>query len=208
VRVLAARRHRRDVGLHRLAWIVLHGLPTFGADALGPGPLFYEWRGPQERAVGSVDGVAKAVAIRLERQLERLALHGDISEHRLGNAVIIEGIVGRVLEVPLDLAGVSVESNGAVSVEVVAWPISTVPVRPWIADAPIDQIELGVVRAGNPGRPAARLPGVVTILPAVVAGLALSRDRVGAPHLLAGLQIGSGEPTANSVLGTRNAGNR
>ncbi len=43
-----------------------------------------------------------------------------ISEHRFGNAVIIEGIAGRVLEVPLDLAGVSVESNSAVSVEVVA----------------------------------------------------------------------------------------
>ena len=45
------RRHRRIVGLHRLAGSYSAGLPVFGIDALGPGHLLHERHGPKELAV-------------------------------------------------------------------------------------------------------------------------------------------------------------
>src|SRR5262249_38822408 len=122
--------------------------------------------------------------------------------------VIIERVVRRVLVVPLDLAGVGVERDRAVGIEVVAGTILGVPIRTRVADAPDDRVGRRIVGAGDPGRTAAVGGRPVVILPGIAAGLALQRDRVGAPDLLHRREVGGGEPAANAVFGAGRAGNR
>jgi hypothetical protein len=59
--------------------------------------------------------------------------------------------------------------------------------RTRIADAPVQGVQLGIERAGDPGRAAPILPGVSR--PGVTAGLARSGDLVGAPQMLTPLGI-------------------
>src|SRR5881628_4034866 len=83
---------------------------------------------------------------------------------------------------PHDLAGIGVERElrGRVDVRVLAvlarvgTPRVPAP-RPGVARPPVQEVELGIVRADVPGRPASRLPRVV--LPRVVARLARPGDR-------------------------------
>ncbi len=105
-----------------------------------------------------------------------------------------------MLIVPLDLAGRGIERQRAVGVKVVARPIFIIPVRSGIADAPDDGVGCGIVGAGHPGRTAAGRSRVVAVFPGFAAGLALARDRVGAPDLLLGRQISCGDPATDAVL--------
>src|SRR5262249_13117291 len=116
---------------------------------------------------------------------------------------VIERVTGRKLVMPLDLAGLRIERVYRVGIEVVALANSGVE-RPGIADAPIHGMELGIERAGNPGRAAAVLPGVSR--PGLVARLARARHRIGAPDMLAGLRIPAVDEQARPELRTRDAG--
>ena len=104
---------------------------------------------------------------------------------------------------PLDLAALGIERNHRAGVEIVARPYRRVE-RARIADAPVDRVQLGIERAGDPGRAAAELPGVA--LPGFVAGLAGSRNRIGAPQMLAGLRIPAVDEVAGAELGAGNTG--
>ena len=97
------------------------------------------------------------------------------------------GVVGRVLEVPLHLAGVRVQGQHRTGEQVVAGAQVTVPVRGRIAGGPVKQVELGVEGAGQPGGAAAGLPGIT--LPGFAAGLARGRHRIGAPQQFATVGI-------------------
>ena len=63
--------------------------------------------------------------------------------------------------------------------------ITTVPVGAGVPDAPIEQVQVGIVGAGEPDRAASPLPGIA--FPSVVVGLAGPRNGVEAPGSLAGL---------------------
>src|SRR5690349_12957222 len=76
--------------------------------------------------------------------------------------------------------------------------------RPWIAGAPVGEIQLGIVVTGDPHRPAARLP-LVRGLPAVMAGIAGSRNRVRAPRFLTGVHVERRDVTADTELAARGA---
>src|ERR1700730_6321074 len=56
-----------------------------------------------------------------------------------------------------------------------------------IAGPPIDEIELGIVRAGDPARSSADLPGVGVLRPSLVPLLAARRNGIAPPNLLSGL---------------------
>ena len=58
------------------------------------------------------------------------------------------------------LPGVGIERDGRIGIEVVARAHIGIPVRRRISDAPDDQIQLGIVRSGDPCRAAALLPRV------------------------------------------------
>src|SRR6185503_4589763 len=101
------------------------------------------------------------------------------------------------------LAGVDVERDDAVAVEVVAEPPAAVPIGRRIARAPEREVRLGIVRGGVPDRGATRAPRVAG--PRVVAGLAGARDRVEAPDFLAGLRIERRDVSANSHVAAARA---
>ncbi len=104
---------------------------------------------------------------------------------------------------PLERAGVGVESEDGVGIEVVPGPLVWIPVRPWIPSPPVRQIEGRIVGAGHPDRAPARLPGVS--LPRVVAGLAGSGNGVKAPDFLAGARIMRSHEAADAELAAADA---
>src|SRR6266404_729965 len=65
----------------------------------------------------------------------------------------------RVLVIAFDLAGIGVESERRVRVEVVAGPVVRDP-WPWIACAPVSRVCCRVIDPGNPGRSAASFVGL------------------------------------------------
>src|SRR5262245_38964629 len=75
-----------------------------------------------------------------------------------------------------------------------------------IAGAPVHEIQLGIIRSGDPARSAADFPGVGVLRPSLVTLLTAGRDGVAAPELLAGLRIPAVNEAANAELGARDAG--
>src|ERR1700690_2253825 len=104
---------------------------------------------------------------------------------------------------PFDLAGLRFERKDRAGVEVVAGAHGRVE-RSWVADAPIDGVQLRVIRAGDPCRSATQLPGVA--LPGIAARLVGRRYGMGAPQMLAGRRIPSIDETAGAELGPGDTG--
>src|SRR5579859_3846214 len=95
---------------------------------------------------------------------------------------------------PFQLAGIGIQGYQAARVKIVAGAIVSVEIRSRIARAPVDEVELGIVGAGNPGRAATALPRIAT--PGGAAWLAFGRDSPEAPDPLSGIDIVSvDEPT-------------
>src|SRR3954462_6108892 len=59
------------------------------------------------------------------------------------------------LEIPLELAGIGIESEHAIGVKIVAGARSTIEIRRWIAGSPIDRVQIGIVPARHPSCTAA-----------------------------------------------------
>src|SRR5712691_12759772 len=97
---------------------------------------------------------------------------------------------------PGELAGLDVERNRRIGVEIVAGPRLRVVDRNRIAGAPDRELRCRVVGAGLPEATAAGLPGIGLVLPAFAARIARLRHHVPAPELVAGLGVERGEPAA------------
>ena len=106
------------------------------------------------------------------------------------------GVVGRELEVPAQLAGGRIKGNERTAVQVVAGAIVAVPVRGRIAGAPVEQVQLRVVRPAQPRGSPARLPAVAA--PRVVPLLAGSRHRVEPPQAPSGPGVVGVEEAAHA----------
>ena len=78
---------------------------------------------PSRSAVGPVEHVEVAVAIRLHEQLAGLALPGDIDECRWLHRVVVPHIVRREPKMPLQLSRLRIERDDGVRGQVVAEPI-------------------------------------------------------------------------------------
>ena len=146
----------------------------------------HERRARQEPAGRAIEHVEEAVAIGPQHHLRRRAAPVHVDEHRHLHRVVVVAVVGRELVVPLQLAGVGVERDDRVGIEVVAGPLIGIPVGPRIADAPVGQVQRRIVRTGDPDRAAAVLPRVA--LPGFVPGSPGAGNRVEPPELLAGLR--------------------
>ena len=104
-------------------------------------------------------------------------------QHRLHGVPVVR-VVRRELVVPLQLARLRAQRDDARCVEVVTEALFAREVRTRIADRPVDEIELRIVRAGHPGGAAAVLERLAD--PGLRSFLAALRNRVPAPHALAG----------------------
>ena len=123
----------------------------------------------------------------MDQQLPGLAVHRQVHQDVLVRRVEVPDVVRDRLEVPLQLAGVGAERDDAVRVQVGAPPVAAVEVGRGVAGAPVDQVQLRVVRAGHPGGAPAVAPTVAG--PRLVARLAGARNDVKPPALLAGVGI-------------------
>ena len=146
--------------------------PAVGADGLGPRRLDERPRG-QQLAVGAVERVEEAVAVGEQQRLLAHAVDRRLGQHRHLRRVPVVHVVRRELVVPLERAGVGVERDDRVGVEVVAVAIVAVEIGAGIAGAPVDQVERRIVGAGDPGGAAAALPRVA--FPGLAALLARAR---------------------------------
>src|SRR5262249_21127593 len=114
--------------------------------------------------------------------------------------VEVIGVVRGVLIAPLDLAVARAQRQHARRPFAVARTVFRIPVRSGIADALVYGVGFRVVGRGFPHRAAAVLPALLAVLPRLVAGLAHARDGIGAPDLLAGVEVGAVDPAANAEL--------
>ena len=112
-------------------------------------------------------------------------------------------VVRRELEVPPHLARVAVQREHRVGVQVVAQPHLAAVVGAGVAGAPVDEVELGIVRAGDPGRRPAGAPRVAQ--PRLVVGMIGPRNRVRPPRAFAGLRVVRVEEPADAELPARDA---
>lgn len=110
----------------------------------------------------------------------------------------VVGVVWRELEVPFQLARGAVERDYRARVEIVAGAGVAIPVGAGVADAPIDEIQVGIVRARHPRRTPARLPRFAG--PGFVTGLARAGDRQKAPGARARLRVVGVDKTADAGL--------
>ena len=146
----------------------------------------------------AVEDVVEGVPVGGHHQLARLAFPFGVQQHLDLVGVPVMRVVGRELEVPDHLPGVGIEGEQAVRVEVVAGADVAVPVGRRVADGPVEQIEFGIVGAGEPGGPAAGLPAVAA--PGLAPGLPGRGDGVGAPRQLAGRGVVGVEVAAHTGL--------
>src|SRR6185503_18485301 len=138
-------------------------------------------------AVAAVVLPEHAVFTRREHPL----LVAGVDEHALEHDVEIERLARRMRVMPLELAGGRVERDRRVRVEAdVARAHAAAHGHPRLRlrDAPVREIELRIVAAGDPGLAAGAIQ-VRQIAPRIAAGLAVERDRQEAPALLAGIGI-------------------
>src|SRR5262249_6736177 len=108
--------------------------------------------------------------------------------------VPVPHVVGGELVVPSDLARLRTDREDRRGVQVVALSLVAVP-GAGIARAPVDEVELRIVRAGNP-RARASVQGRLAWLPRLVAFFAGAWNGIAPPELLAGRRIPAVEETA------------
>src|SRR5712692_5351256 len=106
----------------------------------------------------------------------------------------------RVLVIAFDLAGIGVESERRVRVEVVAGPVVRDP-WPWIACAPVGRGCCGVIDPGNPGRSAASFVGLS--FPGLPTRFVWPRHSVRLPESSSGEGVECIHRTPNTKLATR-----
>ena len=190
--------------------------PAFRVDPVRPGDLRIGVR-QQELTRRSIKYVEVPVTIRLDQRLALLTLDIQVHQDRVGHRIPIMHVMGRELEMPLQRTRIGVERHDAARVEVVARPHITVHVRPRIAGAPIDQVQIRIVRPRNPGRTPAALPGVA--VPGLVSRLTRTRHRPEPPNAVTGLgvvgiqkisraELRPGDPHQNHVLDDQRRGGR
>src|SRR5262245_25229366 len=207
--VLSAMDRRIDpclaaLGDNLLGLLAPHRASGLRVDAVGPVDRD-ELVGGQQLAGRAFKHIEEAVAARLHDDLARRAGDRQIGLDQLIDPVVVVRIIRSHLVMPDHFAGLGPNSDDRIRVEVVAFPVDRIP-RRRIADAPEYEVELGIIGAGDPGRAAAGLPGLLVGGPGLGALLTAFGDRIGAPQRLAGLRIEALEIAAYAVFGARDAG--
>ena len=150
--------------------------------------------GGDEFAGGAIQHIEETVAVGLQNEVLAAGIHEDGD---LGCVPVVLVVFGE-LKIPVELAGIGIQGEQRVAVEVVTGAAFAAIGRGRIAGGPEDLVGSGVVGAGVPCRRAADFPGVC--FPGIVAGLAGTGDGVEAPAALAGGGIVSVNEAADAVF--------
>jgi hypothetical protein len=100
----------------------------------------------------AVHGVDEAVARRMGDELARLAGYLAIDQDMGADLVEVPHVAGRVLEIPVHLAGIGIPGDRTVGVEIVAGTVVRIEHRHRVAGAPDGLVGLHVIGAGDPDR--------------------------------------------------------
>ncbi len=139
--------------------------------------------------------------------MRELAVDLEIGEDVFVGAVHVVHVVRRVLVMADQLACRRPDRQHAGRVKAVHLLAGPRIVRLRVAHAPVDEIELRIVGARSPRRPAAHFPGVAVFRPRLRPGLAGRGNRVPSPQLLAGLRIPAVQEPARRGFAAGHAGN-
>ncbi len=164
-------------------------------ETLGPGLIDVVAAG-EEFAGLAVQQIVEAVAVGVGDELSPAAADFGVKEDWDVRRVPIVDVVRGELEVPFELAGVAVERDEGTGIEIVAGAGVAIPIGGGIADAPVEEVQRGVVGAGDPSGAATGFPGVV--LPGFVAGFAGFWNGMEAPFPLACFCMVGVEPTTDA----------
>src|SRR2546421_7006870 len=157
------------------------------SDPACPGEVLDKLFRQEQFSVSAIENIKEAVAVSVQDQFAGLALPVRVYQNRRFRGVPVPEIVRSELVIPLELAGLAVQRQKAIGVEIVSDAMVSVVLLARIAGRPIYDIELGVIAAGEPGGRAA----VVDVLafPGLPAWLAAFRDAPEPPHVLAGVLL-------------------
>ena len=127
---------------------------------------------------GAIEHVEEAVAVGLHEQLARLPLPRRVDERRRFLRVVVPHVVRRELEMPLQRAGLRVERDDRIGIEVVAAAIVADQIGRRIAGRPVDRVQLPDrrCRSATSSRPDARCLCPATSRTSARRGAARSRS--------------------------------
>ena len=166
-------------------------------DALCPG-LLRVGRRLQELAGGTVQQIVERVAIRHGDHFPLAPAHGGVQQHGDLGGIPIVNVVRGELEVPLQLPRGCVQRHQRAGIQVISRPHVPVPIRPWIAHAPVKKVQLGIIRTGDPRGPAPGLPVIAG--PRLVARFPLAGNGPKSPEPLAGFRVVGIDEAADASL--------
>src|SRR5713226_8102083 len=151
------------------------------------GPLRH---GPNGLAGHTIKNVEKSLLARLGHGLDGFPVDSDIRKNRRGGNVHVPQCMVHQLEVPFALAGFQIDADQGLPEQIVSRAVPTVKIAGRRLHRQVNQSELFVHRDLRPN------PGVTgifrgTLLPRVVAELALLRYGMENPEALAGSNVES-----------------
>ena len=100
-----------------------------------------------------IQDVEESIAIALHQQFSGPAPEHFVDQQQRLLRVPVVGVVRRELEVPLEHSRLRCQRHHRVRVEVVSSPPLAIQVGTGVARRPVEQIQLGVIAARQPGRP-------------------------------------------------------
>ncbi len=154
-------------------------------------------------SVGAIEHVEEAVAIGVEEKFARFTVEIDVEKDGDFGGVPIVEIEWSELEIPLEFAGVRIEGEDGIGIEIVAFAAGAVVGGRRIAGGPVEKVELWIVGAGDPGGSAAVGSGFGGA-PGVTAGFAGSGNGVETPGALAGGGVVGVDETTDTVFAAGN----
>ena len=112
-------------------------------------------------AIRAVEHEEESVAAGLRDQFARLSVDLGVEDDRCLHPIVVVSIVGRHLVIPGHFARISIQSDHRTGPKIIA--LATLPGvhRVGITSSPIDEIQIGIVAAGEPGHAAAMLHRVL-----------------------------------------------
>ena len=143
---------------------------------------------PHGLAVGAVEHVRERHLPHLDDGFDRPSVDIDVDQDRMHRHVVVPDVVVNELLVPDHLAGLDIQADERVGIQVGAGTMAAVSVvgRRFGGEVHVSQLVIGRERT-----PHADVAGVVrrSVQPGLVAGLAFARDGVEDPELLAGANV-------------------
>src|SRR2546428_4560124 len=140
----------------------------------------------------------------MEQQFAILSAPHPVDQDDVFGGIPIVAIVRRELKMPFSLAGVWIQCDDRICEQVVAGSArGPVDLSSRVADCPIQRVQIGIERTGQPHRTSAVLPTVSR--PRIVTKFAGTWNRMPSPHPLSRCRVIRIEKTGRAELAAANA---